>query len=255
MLLAIDIGNSRTKFGIFDSDSLIDKFSIPSERDYAAEELLFDRLERSGDRFLRIDTVAACSVVPELNDTFRRAFKKLLNVTPVFIDHTFDFGLKINYDPPSAIGVDRLVNASAAAAKYGAPVIACSFGTATTFDVVTNTREHLGGAIAPGLRAMAESLHLKTSKLPLVSIEKPQSPLGTTTETSIRSGVYYGYIGLVEGILTRIFEDLGEKPRVIGTGGFVKTVAAESGMIDIVDEDLTLQGVRLIADRRSATAG
>jgi type III pantothenate kinase len=251
MLLAIDIGNSYTKFGIFESSSLIDKFSIPTERDYTADELLFDRLRRNGDRFLTIGTVAVSSVVPELDGTFRRALKKHLNVTPIFIDHTFDFGLKINYNPPTAAGIDRLVNAAAAAAKHGAPVIACSFGTATTFDVVDAHSTYLGGAIAPGMRTMAEVLHLKTSKLPLVAAEKPQSAIGSTTEDSIKSGVYHGYVGLVEGVLSRMFEELGETPRVVGTGGFVKTVANESGMIDVVDEDLTLDGICMLAERRS----
>jgi type III pantothenate kinase len=252
MFLAIDIGNSFCKFGIFESSSLLDKFSIPTERDYTVDELLFDRLKRNGERFLTIDTAAVCSVVPELEHTFRQALKKHLNVTPLFIDHTFDFGLKIRYEPSSAAGVDRLVNASAAAAKYGVPIIACSFGTATTFDVVNANSEYLGGAIAPGMRTMAEALHLKTSKLPLVAVEKPASSIGSTTEDSIRSGVFYGYIGLVEGVLRQIFEQLGEIPKVVGTGGFVKTVAIESSMIDILDDDLTLDGIRMLAERRLA---
>lgn len=250
MLLAIDIGNSHTKFGIFESSTLIDKFSIPTVRDYTPDELLFERLRRSGDRLLRIDTIAASSVVPELNATFREGLKKHLNVTPVFIRHTFDLGIKINYDPPGSAGVDRLINASAAAAKYGTPVVACSFGTAATFDVVNARSEYIGGAIAPGLRTMAEALHLKTAKLPLVPIEKPETAIGRTTEASIRSGVYNGFIGAVENILARIFEELGENARVVATGGFAKTAAAGSSMIDIVDEDLTLEGIRLTAERR-----
>lgn len=252
MLLAIDIGNSHTKFGIFESSTLIDKFSIPTARDYTPDELFFDRFHRTDDRFIKIDTVAVASVVPELNDTFRDAFKEHLNVTPLFIDHTFDFGIKIAYDPPESAGVDRLVNAAAAAAKYGAPVIACSFGTATTFDVVNAACEYAGGAIAPGIRLMAEALHLKTSKLPLVSVERPASPIGSTTEDSIRSGIYHGYTGLVEGILSRIIEQLGERPKVVATGGFSKTIAGETTMIDTIDETLTLDGIRLLAERRPA---
>jgi type III pantothenate kinase len=254
MLLAIDIGNSHTKFGIFESSTLIDKFSIPTERDYTPDELLFDRLKRNGDRFLRIDTVGVSSVVPEVNEAFRLGLKKLLNVTPLFIDHTFDFGMKIKYDPPGAAGIDRLVNASAAAAKYGTPVVACSFGTAATFDVVNAGSEYLGGAIAPGMRTMADALHLKTSKLPSVAVEKPGKAIGGTTEGSIRSGVYHGHIGAVEGILKRIVEELGETPKVIATGGFAKTVAAECGMITVVDENLTLDGIRLVAERTSVNA-
>ncbi|MGD9563814.1 MAG: type III pantothenate kinase [Pyrinomonadaceae bacterium] len=253
MLLAIDIGNSYTKFGIFESSTLIDKFSIPTARDYSTDELLFDRLKRNGERFLSIDTVAASSVVPELNETFRQALKKLLNVTPIFIDHTCDFGLKIDYDPPGSLGVDRLVIASAAAAKFGAPAIACSFGTATTFNAVDADSEFLGGAIAPGIRTMAESLHWKTSRLPLVEIEKPGSVLGRSTEDSIEAGVYTGHAGMVDRILSAIFDEMSARPKVVATGGFAKIVAAESRLIDVVDEDLTLDGIRMITERTAGT--
>ncbi len=250
MLLAIDIGNSYTKFGIFESSSLVDKFAVPTMRDYTVDELQFSRLQRIGERFVRYDSVFISSVVPELDRTVENAMFRLLNVEPRFIDHTFNFGINVNYDPPEAAGIDRLVNASSAAARYGTPVIACSFGTATTVDVVNGRLEYLGGAIAPGMRTMAEALHLKTSKLPLVTPGEPAAAIGRTTEDSIRSGVYNGYLGLVEGLITRVIKELGETPKVIATGGFAKTVAAASKMIDTVDEDLTLEGIRLIAERR-----
>lgn len=246
MLLAIDIGNSYTKFGIFESSSLIDKFSIPTERDYAVEEFRLDRLKGGT---LNFDSILVASVVPELNQILTEAMLSHLNVEPRFIDHSSDFGLTIDYLPPEAAGIDRLVNASAAAAGYGTPVIACSFGTATTFDVVNKESAYIGGAIAPGMRLLAEALNLKTSKLPLVNVEKPETAIGRTTEGSIQSGIFNGSIGLVEGMLVRIIEELGEKVTVVGTGGFAKTIARESSMIDIVDENLTLDGIRLIAER------
>ena len=249
MLLAIDIGNSLIKFGIFESSALIDKFSIPTERDYSPDELLFGRLHKNGSRFLTYDAVAVSSVVPELDETFRKALTASFNVIPCFIDHSYDFGLKIKYKPASAAGIDRLINASAAAEKYGVPVIACSFGTATTFDVVNANTEYPGGAIAPGLRVLSHALHLKTAKLPEINITEPEKVIGSTTESSISSGIFFGYIGMVEGILTRMFAELSLRPKVIATGGLAATVAGKCSLIGIVDENLTLDGIRKITER------
>lgn len=249
MLLAIDIGNSSTKFGIFESDSLIDKFVIPTVRDYTVDELSFDRLRNPGDKFFQIDSAIVSSVVPEMNETLATACRESLKVTPLFVDHTFDFGITIGYDPPSSAGTDRLINAAAAAAKYGAPVIACSFGTATTIDVVNSAKEYLGGTISPGMKTLAEALHLKTAKLPLVTIERPEQVIGKTTEGSIGSGTYYGHVGMVEGVLERMFEELNEGPRVVATGGFAAIMAKETKLIDVVDENLILEGLRMIAER------
>lgn len=251
MLLAIDIGNSSTKFGIFESQSLIDKFVIPTVRDYTVDELLFDRVRYINERFFQIDKAVVSSVVPEVNDPLSQACWELLKIKPTFVDHMFDFGLKINYTPVAAAGTDRLVNASSAATKYGTPVITCSFGTATTIDLVSKQNEFLGGTIGPGIRMLAESLHRQTSKLPLVAIEEPANVIGTTTEDSIKSGVFYGYIGQVEGIIERMFAELDEVPKVIATGGLAHTVAEHSSLIDIVDENLTLDGLRLLIERRA----
>lgn len=249
MLLAIDIGNSSTKFGIFESRSLIDKFVIPTLRDYTVDELLFDRLRYINDRFFSIDTAFVSSVVPEMNETLSAACRELLKVTPQFVDHSFDLGIKVCYEPPSAAGSDRLVCAASAAEKYGPPVIVCSFGTATTIDLVNDRSEYLGGTISPGMKTLAEALHLKTSKLPLVSVSKPETVVAATTEDSIRSGVFYGYVGLVEGIIERMIEEIGDRPRVVATGGFAATVAENSTLIDVVDENLILDGLAMLAER------
>ena len=251
MLLAIDIGNSSIKFGVFESDSLVDKFLIQTKRDYTADELLFDRLLYVNERFFAIDTVVVSSVVPELDNSIRQACKEMLKVTPVFVDHTFDFGFKINYEPVTALGTDRLINASAASEKYGKPVIVCSFGTATTIDAVNAASEYLGGAIAPGMNTLAQALHLKTSKLPQVAIEKPESVIGNTTVDSIRSGVFYGYLGLVEGIVRRMFDELGDTPKVVATGGFARVIAENCNFIDTVEENLMLDGLRILFKKRS----
>ncbi|MEO7675023.1 MAG: type III pantothenate kinase [Pyrinomonadaceae bacterium] len=249
MLLAIDIGNSSIKFGIFDGDSLVDKFLIQTKRDYTVDELFFDRLRYIEDRFFTIDSVCVSSVVPELDDIVSQACRKMLRVTPVFVDPTFDFGIAINYEPVASAGTDRLINASAAVVKYGKPVIICSFGTATTIDTVNANGEYLGGAIAPGMNTLAAALHLKTSKLPHVAIEKPESVIGSTTVASIRSGVFFGYIGLVEGIIRRTFDELRVVPKVIATGGFSGTIAENSTMINVVDENLMLDGLRMLFEK------
>src|SRR5687768_3017416 len=251
MLLAIDIGNTAVKFGVFESSSLVDKFSIPTYPDYAENELLFDRLSFIRERFFQIASVVVCSVVPELDETFRSAIKDLLNVTPVFVDKDSDFGIAIEYQTVDSLGLDRLVNASAAARKYGTPIIVCSFGTATTIDVVNAKKAFVGGTISPGLRLLAESLHQKTSKLPLVTVEDPGTVIGSSTEGSIRSGVFYGYIGAVGGILNRMFSEMGKKPKVIATGGFAQLVNEGCDLIDEVDENLTLDGLRLVHAARS----
>ncbi len=254
MLLAIDIGNSLIKFGIFDGAVLFHKFSIQTKRDYTVEELFFDRLRMIDERVVRvhIHTVVVSSVVPELDETCRKFCKELFKVTPVFVDSTFDFGLKINYEPVTSVGADRLINASAAVAKYGKPAIVCSFGTATTIDTVNSKSEFLGGIIAPGMGTMAESLHLKTAKLPQVQIAKPEHLIGNSTESSIQSGTFNGYIALVEGLIVRFLQEAstdgsGISPKVVGTGGFVRVIAQECNLIEIVDENLTLDGLRLLA--------
>ena len=254
MLLAIDIGNSSTKFGVFDSSTLIDKFAIHTTSDLAVSDLLFDRLKYVNDRFFNIDSVVVCSVVPELNETFSKALKELLSVTPVYVDHSFDFGLKIGYHPITSLGIDRLVNASSAVAKYGSPVIVCSFGTATTVDLVSADKKYLGGVIAPGMKLLADALHSKTSQLPNVAIEKPKSVIGNTTESSIKSGVFYGYVGLVDGILERIFFEAGARHRVIATGGFASMIADQGALVDTVDENLTLDGLRVLIEKTSNAA-
>ena len=251
MLLAIDIGNSSVKFGVFDNKILISRFSIPTVRRQSA-----DALDSSISEHLNhdISAIIISSVVPELKKSFREYGEKFHNLRPIFIDNTFDFGLKIKYNPPEAIGVDRIVAAFAAARKYGAPCIVCDFGTATTIDAVNSQSEYLGGIIAPGINTLSESLFIKTSKLPRVELVKPASVIGNSTISSIQSGIFYGYLGLTEGILRRMIDELGEKPRVIATGGFARLIAESCELIEIVDENLMLDGLRLIYEKFRVTA-
>ena len=247
MLLAIDIGNSSIKFGIFDDETLLSKFSIPTISELTVDDLTTAVGQKLGSS---ISAAFVCSVVPELDAVIGQFAKAACGVTPLFVNNNFEFGLAIRYEPLDAVGTDRLVNSFAAAEKYGVPCIVCSFGTATTIDVVNEKRELLGGLIAPGISTMAKALHLKTAKLPEVNIEARDNVISRTTETSIQSGVFYSQIGLVETAVARIKREIGGDPKVIATGGFASMIAANTDVIDVVDENLLLDGLRRLAKRR-----
>lgn len=253
MLLAIDIGNSSIKFGIFDGADLVHKFNIATKLDYTADELVFDRFHVLDDKFIQLKfaSVIVASVVPVLNDVFAKVCLDLFKVKAAFVDATFDLGMPIAYEPPSSVGADRIVNVFGAIQKYGKPLIVCSFGTATTMDVANADGKYIGGLIAPGMGTMAEALHLKTAKLPAVRIKKPDAVVRNTTEGSIESGVFYGHVAMVEGLIERIRSEYisTEKPQVIATGGFATLIATETKLFDVVDENLTLDSLRLIAER------
>lgn len=249
MLLAIDIGNSLIKFGVFDGDELVDKFSIATKRDYAKDELHFDRLKFADGRFLKVDTVIAATVVPEVIDAVREASRAQFKVTPTFVDHTSNFGISNKYEPPTSVGIDRLVNASAAVEKYGQPVIVCSFGTATVIDAVNKKGEFIGGIIAPGVKTMADALHGKTSQLPSIELSRPERVIGNSTNDAIRSGVVNGQIALADGLIKQIAAELGSKPRVIATGGFAHLIGDGLKTVSVIDENLTLDGLRLLSER------
>jgi type III pantothenate kinase len=249
MLLAIDIGNSLIKFGVFDGDELIDKFSIATRRDYRVEELHFDRLQFSSGDFIKIDRTMVSTVVPELIGAVREASQTQFKVTPTFVDHSADFGIENKCDPTTSVGIDRLVNASAAVQKYGTPVIVCSFGTATVIDAVNKKAEFLGGIIAPGVKLMAASLHEQTSQLPNVHIEMPDKVIGANTAVAMLSGVVNGQIAMADGLIKRIAAEIGSKPRVIATGGFAHLISDSIKTVSVIDENLTLDGLRLLAER------
>lgn len=243
MLLAIDIGNSTASFGLFEGRQLVSRFSLPALRGQTAAELhrlIGGRLPEN------VSAVIISTVVTELAETYRQLAEAYLRLTPVFVDHTFDLGFSIDYHPPSGCGADRLVAAFAAVRKYGIPVIVCDFGTATTIDAVSRDNEYVGGIIAPGIRILAEALAEKTSKLPEVAVEKTDRVFGNTTAGSIRAGIYFGYIGLVEGIIRRMQKELAGRPRVIATGGAAGLIADATDMIEIVEKDLILEGLSQI---------
>lgn len=246
MLLAIDIGNTNTKFGVFEGDSLTAKISIPTLRDItpgALVKLLKDRIPET------ISAAIVSSVVPEVDDIFVEFITSRFDISPQFVTHDLDLGLKINYEPPDDTGADRLVNAFAAVEKYGPPCIVCSFGTAMTADVVNGDRELIGGLIAPGMKTLAVALNLTASKLPEVEIEKPVKVIQNTTVGAIQSGLVYGYFGLAEELLRAIKAELNLDAKVIATGGFAALIAEHTSQIDVVDKELTLEGLRMLHER------
>ncbi len=243
MLLAVDIGNSAIKFGVVDGQRLTTKFSIPTNNDLHSTQLS----EKVGN--LPITNALVCSVVPGVNEQVDDLLREAFDIDVRFVTTEMNLGLDIRYEPLATAGTDRLVNAFSAVEKYGAPVIACSFGTATTIDVVDTNRVLLGGLIAPGMKTMAKALHLNTAQLPEIEIDAPNSVINHTTETSIQAGVFYSQIGLVESSIARIKKEIGDNPKVIATGGFASMIAEKTDVIDAVDENLLLDGLRILAER------
>ena len=249
MLLVIDAGNTNITLGLFREQELIAQWRLDTKPEKTGDEYGADvqeLFERFGIDRESVDGVVIASVVPQLDQALRKMCEVYLQLTPMFVSHTTDTGLKILYDSPADVGVDRIVDAVAAVTKYGAPCIVVDFGTATTFNVVNARHEYLGGAIAPGLMISAEALFARAAKLPRVEIKRPEKVIGSSTIEAMQSGLYHGYVGLVDGVLDQMIAELGEKPRVIATGGLASLIAPASTFIEIVDATLTLEGLRLI---------
>jgi type III pantothenate kinase len=252
MLLVIDVGNTNTSLGVYDGAQLVAHWRLTTNRARTVDEYgvharnLFQLADLD---FKAITAIAIASVVPPLNYTLKTMAETYFRVTPLFVDHTTDTGLKILYQPASEVGADRIVDAVAARKKYGAPCIIVDFGTATTFDVINDKGEYLGGVITPGIMISSDALFARTAKLPRVDIKRPERVVGSSTISAMQSGLYHGYTGLVDGVLRKIMEEIGGKPSVIATGGLAPLIATGSEFIQSVDETLTLDGLRLVYER------
>lgn len=246
MLLTIDIGNSRTKFGVFDGEKLISKFALPTEREQTAAEIYELIKDKSAFEF---ESFIISSVVPQLQKSYENLAEQFFQTSAIFVLKDFDIGLKNLYATPETLGIDRFITAFSAAEKYGAPCIVCGFGTATTIDFVNKDKEFVGGIITPGMQTMTDSLFEKTANLPKAEVKKPESIFGNTTVSAIQAGIFYGYIGLVNGILEKMREDSNENPKIIATGGFSKLIAENCEIIEIVDENLMIEGLQKIYEK------
>ena len=252
MLLVIDVGNTNTSLGVYRGEELIAHWRLTTNPARTVDEYgvhARNLFELAQVDFKAIDAIAIASVVPPLNYTLKRMAEVYFQLTPLFIDETTDTGLRILYEPASDVGSDRIVDAVAAIRKYGSPCIVVDFGTATTFNAINSRGEYLGGAITPGIMISSEALFSRTAKLPRVDIKRPSRVIGSSTVTAMQSGLYYGFVGLVDGVLGKMIEEIGARPRVIATGGLAPLIATGSKFIELVDETLTLEGLRLVYER------
>lgn len=249
MILVFDVGNTNTVIGVYDGDKLLNHWRIRTNPQRTCDEygiLLRSLLENDKLNLKDIKSVVVSSVVPTLMMELEWMSRKFFACRPLIIGPGVKNGLAIKYENPREVGADRVVNAVAAYNKYGGPLIIVDFGTATTFCVVSAKGEYLGGAIAPGIIISTEALVSKAAKLPRVEMQRPRSLIGKNTVSSMQAGIMYGFVGQVEGIITRMKTEIEGEPQVIATGGLAAVIARETDVIDKVDEFLTLDGLRLI---------
>lgn len=247
VLLVVDVGNTNIVLGIFDDDRLSNSWRLATARERTADEYGILTRQLVGNEKLTGAIVA--SVVPPLNTALDAMIRKYFGVEPLFVEPGVKTGLSIQTENPLEVGADRIVNAVAAYDIYGGPTIIVDFGTATTFDLVSGKAEYQGGVIAPGLTISSEALFARAARLPRVDIRRPANLIGTNTVASMQSGIYFGYLGLVDGILSRMREEVKGLKKVVATGGLAALMAVDSEHIDEVDAELTLKGLKIIHDR------
>ena len=258
MLLAIDVGNTNIVLGVFEGERLVHSWRLATLRERTADEIgilvrqLFDSNALPLDR---VGGIILSSVVPPLTGTIEEMAREYFGRDPLTVDPATNTGMPVRYTPPSDVGADRVVNGVAAYELYGraaaVPVIVVDFGTATTFDAISDRGEYVGGVICPGIGISADALFQRAARLPRVDVRKPPSIVGQTTVTSMQAGLFFGYVEMVDGLVRRMRAELdgGERAVVIATGGLAEVISGESTAIQHVDANLTLDGLRLIWER------
>lgn len=251
MIFCIDIGNTNIKYGVYSGEKLVASFRVVSQRSSTADEygiVVRDLLKNEGIKRADIDGVIMSSVIPQLNYTIAHMCEYYLGFTPIMVGPGIKTGLNIKVDSPSEVGADRIVNSVAAFKKYGGkkPVICIDFGTATTFNVITEKGELIGGVIAPGIKGSLDSLVNGTAKLPNIELALPDKIIAKNTVTNMQAGLLYGFAGLVENIVKKTKEELGRDAFVVATGGLGETIASEAKSIDVIDRTLTLEGLKIL---------
>jgi type III pantothenate kinase len=249
MLLALDVGNTNVTVGVFEGQRLIDHRRLRTVRDQTSDEwgiLLRNLFHFSSLDIAKVDGIIISSVVPPLNASLAEMSERYFRAYPEFVTSETDLGLSIRIDHPQEAGADRLVNGVAAFQKYGGPCIVVDLGTAITFDAISSKAEYLGGVIAAGVGISVEGLFNKTARLPLVDFKEPAHVIGTNTVASMQSGLYYGALGAIDGIIDRMITALGPETKVVATGGQAALLARNSRHFSLIDEHLTLEGLEMI---------
>jgi len=249
MLMVVDVGNSHTVIGLYEDEELVGHWRIVSEHHRTSDELgilITMLLQQDNVKMADIDGCCISSVVPQVNVALQTIPKRMFGVDPIMVEPGIKTGLKLHNENPKELGADRLVNAVGALEEHSGPLTIIDFGTATTFDFITEQAEYKGGIIVPGIQLSADALFEHCAKLPRVEITIPEQVIGRNTNSNIRSGLTYGYADMVDGLVRRINNETGVQSKVIATGGLAKVIAQASSAIDVVDAQLTLKGLRSI---------
>lgn len=251
MLVAMNVNNTNVTLGVFDKDSLRASWRFATDVRKLTDEygvLILSLLKHEGLSADDIGEAVLASVVPDLEPVFEQVCRRYFGVGPLVVGTGVRTGLRILYDSPREVGADRVADAVAAIHMYGPPLIVVDLGTAAVFDAISKDGDYLGGAIAPGLGIASEALFQRAAKLYRVELSRPRSAIGRNTVAAMQSGILFGYVGLVEGMVARFKKELGDHAKVIGTGGYAELIARETDVIDAVDVNLALQGLRIIYD-------
>ncbi len=249
MLLAVDVGNTNLTIGLFDDERLAADWRLKTDLEQTADgwgALFHTLVSLANLKLAEIDGFVFASVVPQLDSSIGGMASRYLKLEPLQVTAKTRTGLGIRVDTPEEVGADRIVNSVAAAERYGFPCIAVDFGTAITFDAISEDREYLGGIICPGIQVSSQALVRRTARLPQIELRQPDKVIGSSTVGSLQSGFYYGMLGMVDGILERMLPALGTDASVVATGGQSESLARDSRFIQVVDPDLTLEGLRLV---------